>query len=240
MTSRVHVPLMSPAEATRGNLFSESGRTRAGSSRCSPIARIPVRPGGRGVEDVPRVALSSKSRPTSIGMNVPVWHPWWCNRTPRSRCRWGAPAGVGRAGGIVLVLNQRDLTLPSGATRARFRFWTLSWSFRATVTVRSVEAAVASGTLTGSVNGVVTGVFGGAGAGRGGMIPVVPTEPVRIAGLDEVRHELVERRRGLGPRAEVIPGDGDLAASVLVDHQLRVRIVLRAEVAADVDGQSRR
>src|SRR5271157_1785605 len=68
-------------------------------------------------------------------------------------------------------------------------------------------------------------------------------EPVRIAGLDEIRHEIVVRRRGRGTRTEVIPGNGDLAAIILVDHQLRVRIALRAGIAiraTHIDGRQAR
>ena len=59
---------------------------------------------------------------------------------------------------------------------------------------------------------------------------MVPVNPYESPGWTRFDMRFVERRRGLGTRAKVIPGNGDLAAIVLVDHQLRVRIVLRAEV----------
>ena len=61
-------------------------------------------------------------------------------------------------------------------------------------------------------------------AAPGWMGPVATVEPVRITGLDEVRIRMSDGGEALEPVAEVVPGDGDLAAVILVDHQLRVRI----------------
>ena len=102
------------------------------------------------------MALSSNSVPTAMP-GVPVG-PAVKPNTPMALPP-GSPTPVLAVPAALIWFVTNVSWAPLGAIRVRFKFATLCWSVRATLTVK-LSIALGLGTLTEALNDVVTGVVG--------------------------------------------------------------------------------
>ena len=188
-------PLMLPATSERKSLRLSTFRPEV-ADVARPAALLPFPPVVVGSKMF-RVALSSKIVPTI----VPGVAGCTRGETEHSdRVAAGkAKAGVRMAEGIDLVYTS-VIVAPLGATKTIFRFWTVCWSVRASVTVM-LSIAPGLGTLTLSLNvekpGVTMVVVGSARGWNTLMVPRVSSLLVTTMSSQGQRRELLVRN----PRA---------------------------------------